>query len=249
MSNNLEVNSDKEFSTLQVNHIVGNQKDILDSRAKYDEYKKAAEEKHLDERYNQKRNNFRKGAFTLIGGAAGHEYGAALTKKFKERLKILEEKSNLTPEEIKKVKVLKAKIASIKVGSTLGGAGLGYGAGKLLEKKYSKMEDKEYAVKPTKNQTKAVKVKAPTGKMESVSLTRMRKWKRVLVFLKAKKDVSKGKTGLTTWTSGDETQLVKATSRFNKARKMAAPELIKINRAKRSARGRGKKRGSDLSRL
>jgi hypothetical protein len=38
-------------------------------------------------------------------------------------------------------------------------------------------------------------------------------------------------------------------SRLKKARKLAAPELIQLNLKKKSSRGKGKRRGSDLSKL
>jgi hypothetical protein len=36
---------------------------------------------------------------------------------------------------------------------------------------------------------------------------------------------------------------------MKKARKLAAPELIRINMIRKSHKGRGKKRGSDLTKL
>lgn len=111
------------------------------------------------------------------------------------------------------------------------------------------MEDREYTVVPTKIQTTAVKVEAPKRNADSAALTRMRKWKRVIVFLKAQRDVAKNGSGLAQWTSADESKLKRANDRFEKARKMAAPELIRLNRAKRASWGRGRKRGSYLSKL
>ncbi len=96
--------------------------------------------------------------------------------------------------------------------------------------------------------TQAVKVKMPS-KTASPILTKVKKWKRVLVYLQAKKDVAGGKSGLAQWSSGDEAKLKKVKGKYDKARKQAAPELIKINRAKRASRGRGKKRGSTLAKL
>jgi len=116
---------------------------------------------------------------------------------------------------------------------------------KLPENKnYSNMEQNE----TNYSATKAVKVKMPS-KSASPTLTKVKKWKRVLVYLQAKKDVASGKSGLAQWSSGDEAKLKKVKGKYDKARKQAAPELIKLNRAKRAARGRGKKRGSTLAKL
>lgn len=89
-----------------------------------------------------------------------------------------------------------------------------------------------------KNDNKLVKVKKPTKSASgSTALAKYKKFKKLYKFFALKKEV-----GLS-FTSGDETKLKKYKAKMEKARKLAAPELIRLQRTKKSAIGRGKKRG------
>lgn len=50
-------------------------------------------------------------------------------------------------------------------------------------------------------------------------------------------------------TKGEEFQYKRAQARVLKFKKMAAPELIRINLKKKASRGKGKRRGSDLAKF
>lgn len=90
--------------------------------------------------------------------------------------------------------------------------------------------------------------KTSNASSESTSLKKMRKWKRVVVYYKAKRDVAKSGF-MVNWTPADEAMLARAEKKYKKSRALAAPELIKNLMKKRAARGRGKKRGSTLRKL
>jgi len=85
---------------------------------------------------------------------------------------------------------------------------------------------------------KATKVAMPKRKGESAALVKYRKFKKLYKLYQLKKEV-----GIEPFTAGDAVKLKKYRAKMDKARKLAAPELIKLVRAKRAARGRGKKRG------
>lgn len=100
-----------------------------------------------------------------------------------------------------------------------------------------KKNDKKKSAKP------ADKKKKSTGSKILDKYNRMRK---LFKFYSLKKEI-----GLN-FTSGDESKLERYKKKMEKSRKLAAPELIKRQRAKKAARGRGKKRGGvggDLSKL
>lgn len=75
-------------------------------------------------------------------------------------------------------------------------------------------------------------------------LLKYRRAKMMVKYLTLKKEVMKGQL-----TKGDLFLLARFQSKLKKMRKMAAPELIKLNMKRRMSRGKGKRRGSDLSKL
>lgn len=94
---------------------------------------------------------------------------------------------------------------------------------------------------------KSKKVKAPTKNAEPAALAKYFKWKKLYKYYMLKKEI-----GVEPFNAGHETKLQRAKLRMNKARKLAAPLLIQKLRAKRSAIGKGKKRGGiggNLTRL
>lgn len=69
---------------------------------------------------------------TAAGGGLGLLTATALTKKLQEKYFVLKRKENPTQEDIKKMKDIKKKIAIIKSGGVVAGAGLGaYGSTKI----------------------------------------------------------------------------------------------------------------------
>jgi hypothetical protein len=71
-------------------------------------------------------------ALTAAGGGLGLLTATALTKKLQEKYFVLKRKENPTQEDIKKMKAIKKKIAIIKSGGVVAGAGLAaYGSTKF----------------------------------------------------------------------------------------------------------------------
>lgn len=78
---------------------------------------------------------------------------------------------------------------------------------------------------------------------EGMALKRYRKVKQRVKYYELKKSL------LGNLTKSEEFMYQKMQSLMKKARKLAAPELIRINMIRKSHKGRGKKRGSDLTKL
>ena len=84
---------------------------------------------------------------------------------------------------------------------------------------------------------KMVTVKKPTRKAGSPALEKYKKFKQLYKFYSLKKSIG------IQFSSGDQVKLDKYKTKMDKARRLAAPELIKLQRTKKAAVGRGKKRG------
>lgn len=89
---------------------------------------------------------------------------------------------------------------------------------------------------------KATKVAKPRRKADSAALTKYRKYKKLYKLYSLKKELNAAGMAIP-YSAGDAVKLKKYKARMNKSRRLAAPELIKLVRAKRAAFGRGKKRG------
>lgn len=86
----------------------------------------------------------------------------------------------------------------------------------------------------------------PSGSSVPKTIEKYNRMRKLFKFYSLKKELG------ISYNSGDDAKLERYRKRMEKARKLAAPELIKKQRAKKAAKGRGKKRGGvggDLSKL
>lgn len=96
---------------------------------------------------------------------------------------------------------------------------------------------------PVASKTVSKTTTTKSKNLEGMAVRRYRKMKQRVKYYELKKAL------LGNLTKGEEFLYQRFKLRLRKARKMAAPELIQQNLKKRAARGHGKKRGSDLSKL
>jgi hypothetical protein len=96
---------------------------------------------------------------------------------------------------------------------------------------------------PMNSTNSAVPKTTPKPSTEGMALKRYRKIKQRVKYYELKKQL------IGNLSKAEEFLYLRMKSRLKKARKLAAPELIQLNLKKKSSRGKGKRRGSDLSKL
>lgn len=115
---------------------------------------------------------------------------------------------------------------------------------RIIDGGKTSLKNKTYSMK----KERAVKVAKPTRKAESRSLEKYNKLRKLVRFFKLKKELSAA--GFPeTFNAGHQARLTKYEAKMKKARKLAAPELIKKNRQAIRSRNKGGGVGSKLSRL
>lgn len=107
------------------------------------------------------------------------------------------------------------------------------------------IKDKDYS---SKKET-TVKVSPPKRSAESPVLTRYINIKKVVRYLKLKKEFSKTKAFPEQWNDGFEARLKKFQARESRFRRIAAPELIRLGRERRRSIGKGGGVGKKLGKL
>jgi hypothetical protein len=95
---------------------------------------------------------------------------------------------------------------------------------------------------------KSVKVSKPRRKAESASLAKYKKFKKLFRLYSLKKELNE--SGFPEpYSAGDAAKMKKYKAKMMKARKLAAPELIKLGRARRRSVGKGGGTGKRLAKL
>jgi len=113
------------------------------------------------------------------------------------------------------------------------------------QKSNMNLKDKDYS---SKKET-TVKIHPTKRSAESPVLARYINIKKVVRYLKLKKEFSKTRAFPEQWNDGFEARLKKFQSRESKYRRIAAPELIRLGRERRRSIGKGGGVGNKIGKL